>query len=108
MRTIDYKAMGARIRTLREQFGYTREELAEKLNISTKFCSDIELGVKGVSLNTLAKITNLFNATADYILFGESDSPNTSTTIETLVKSCPDDKLPYAEELLKTFLKAVK
>ena len=53
MKEINYKEMGARIRTQRELLGYTREKLAEKLDVSPKFCSDIELGVKGMSLNTL-------------------------------------------------------
>lgn len=39
--------MTERIRTQRELLGYTREKLSEKLNVSAKFCSDIELGVKG-------------------------------------------------------------
>ena len=42
MKTIQYKDMGARIRAQRERLGYTREQLAEKLDVSTKFCSDIE------------------------------------------------------------------
>ena len=48
---LDYKAIGARIRAKREQMGYTREQLAEKLDISSKFCSDIELGARGMSLH---------------------------------------------------------
>ena len=39
MKTIQYKDMGARIRAQRERLGYTREQLAEKLDVSTKFCS---------------------------------------------------------------------
>lgn len=46
MKTIQYKDMGARIRAQRERLGYTREQLAEKLDVSTKFCSDIELGIR--------------------------------------------------------------
>ena len=63
--------MGNRIRKQRELLGYTREQLAEKLDVSTKFCSDIELGVKGVSIQTLAKLTELLHLSSDYILFGE-------------------------------------
>ena len=36
------KQIGIRIRTQRELLGYTREELAEKLDVSAKFCSDID------------------------------------------------------------------
>lgn len=46
MKTINYKLMGERIRRQRELLGLTREQLAEKLDVSAKFCSDIELGVK--------------------------------------------------------------
>ena len=33
MKTIQYKDMGARIRAQRERLGYTREQLAEKLDV---------------------------------------------------------------------------
>lgn len=68
--------MGNRIRKQRELLGYTREQFAEKLDVSTKFCSDIELGVKGISIQTLAKITDLLNLSSDYILFGECKQGN--------------------------------
>ena len=38
--------IGDRIRTLREMNNYTREELAEKVDISTKFLYEIEMGKK--------------------------------------------------------------
>ncbi|MBR6669858.1 MAG: helix-turn-helix transcriptional regulator, partial [Ruminococcus sp.] len=65
MKEINYKEMGARIRTQRELLGYTRENLAEKLDVSPKFCSDIELGVKGMSLNTLAKLSDILCMNVD-------------------------------------------
>ncbi len=68
MKTIDYKLMGARIRTQRELLGYTREQLAEKLEVSSKFCSDIELGIKGMSMNTLAKLSDILCMSVDFIL----------------------------------------
>ncbi|MBO5384667.1 MAG: helix-turn-helix transcriptional regulator, partial [Ruminococcus sp.] len=71
MKEINYKEMGARIRTQRKLLGYTREKLAEKLDVSPKFCSDIELGVKGMSLNTLAKLSDILCMNVDYILFGD-------------------------------------
>ena len=71
MKAINYHEMGIRIRKQRELLGYTREQFAEKLDVSTKFCSDIELGVKGVSIQTLAKLTELLHLSSDYILFGE-------------------------------------
>ena len=57
------KEIGNRIRVQRELLGYTREEFAEKLNVSSKFCADIEIGVKGMSLDTLCKISNILMLT---------------------------------------------
>ncbi len=48
--------VGARIRELREIQNYTREGLAEKVDISAKFLYEIEMGKKGFSADTLLKI----------------------------------------------------
>lgn len=85
MKELNYKKTGSRIRAQRELLEYTREQLAEKLDVSTKFCSDIELGVKGVSIQTLAKLPDLLNLPTDYILFGESETGNSVELLETLV-----------------------
>ena len=53
---MDWVAIGGRIRKQREYLGLTREQFAEKLDITPKFCSDIELGVKGMSVPTLCRI----------------------------------------------------
>ena len=50
---MDWVSVGRRIRRQREYLGYTREQLAELLDITPKFCSDIELGCKGMSIPTL-------------------------------------------------------
>lgn len=91
MKTIQYKEMGARIRAQRERLGYTREQLAEKLDVSTKFCSDIELGIKGISIQTLAKLSDLLCLRTDYILFGEEQPDHTPELemMNTLIQKCP-------------------
>ena len=58
MKTVNYHEMGIRIRKQRELLGYTREQLAEKLDVSTKFCSDIELGVKAFPFRLLPNLPN--------------------------------------------------
>lgn len=91
MKTINYHEMGSRIRRQRELLGYTREQLAEKLDVSTKFCSDIELGVKGISIQTLAKLTDLLNLSADFILFGEYTQGDSmeSEMLSLFAQKCP-------------------
>ena len=101
--------MGVRIRQRREQLGYSREELAEKLDVSSKFCSDIELGVKGVSLNTLAKLSYILSLSTDYILFGDDTKTiSNNETLNQLIDTCPNEKIFYLEELVKIYIKSVK
>ena len=52
MEELNFIEIGARIRAGREELGLTREQLAEQLEISAKFCSDIELGLRGISVKT--------------------------------------------------------
>ncbi|WP_044973783.1 helix-turn-helix transcriptional regulator [Ruminococcus sp. HUN007] len=61
MKKPNLKEIGMRIREQREQLRYTREQLAEKLDVSSKFISDIELGVKGVSLKTLVNLSTILD-----------------------------------------------
>lgn len=103
---MDWTVIGSRIRKQREYLGYTREQLAEQLDVSTKFCSDIELGVKGISVPTLCKISKVLRLPTDYILFGTLEQRG-AEPFELLLKSCSKIERNYAEQLLKTFLIAM-
>ncbi|MDR3277247.1 MAG: helix-turn-helix domain-containing protein [Oscillospiraceae bacterium] len=103
---MDLWGMGQRIRKQREFLGYTREQLAELLDVTPKFCSDIELGVKGVSVSTLIRVSQTLKLPTDYILFGTAPRGDVSP-ISLMLQSCPPDELPYLETLVKTFVLAM-
>jgi transcriptional regulator with XRE-family HTH domain len=98
--------MGLRIRKQRELLGYTREKLAERLDVSPKFCSDIELGVKGMSIGTLVKLSQVLKLTTDYILLGNATNNNYDAIIN-MLNTCKPDKVKYAEEILKNYILAL-
>jgi len=109
MKTINYHEMGIRIRKQRELLGYTREQLAERLEVSTKFCSDIELGIKGVSIQTLARLTELLHLSADYILFGEcvqGDSVELEM-LSLLSQKCPEKHRNNLITIVNAFIHSV-
>jgi transcriptional regulator with XRE-family HTH domain len=56
-------------------------ELAEKLDISVPFLSDIENGKKWVSPRTLAKMADTFNVEAFELLRPEHDLPDNAVNI---------------------------
>ena len=68
---LDKKNMGLRIRRAREQKHWTREQLAEKLELSVTAVADLERGKSGTRLETLVKLCALLGLSADYVLYGE-------------------------------------
>lgn len=103
---MDWTWIGARVRKQREFLGYTREQFAELLDVTPKFCSDIELGLKGISVPTLCRISETLHLSTDYILYGTTET-NNGNSIALMLKQCPADKLPYVETMVKTFLLAI-
>lgn len=67
-----YLEAGARIQELRMTKGYTRDFLAQKTNLSTKFLYEIETGKKGFTAEVLYRISNALDVKCDYILLGKS------------------------------------
>ena len=66
----DMKQSGANIQRLRIQKGYTQEELSGVLNITRSFLSYIESGKKGCSIDLLIQLSELFQVSLDYLVFG--------------------------------------
>lgn len=62
--------IGKRIRQIREEKEMTRDQLAERAEITSKFLYELENGKKGLSANTLLKIANALSCSCDYILLG--------------------------------------
>ena len=92
---MDWGAIGKRIRTQREFMGYTREQFAELLDVTPKFCSDIELGVKGMSVPTLCRISRILRLSTDYILYGKG-TVEESSTIALMLQSATPTEREYA------------
>lgn len=62
--------MYMRIRRAREELGYTREQFAEKLNVSVSYLAELERGRTGISVKMLIKVCEVLGLSADYVLFG--------------------------------------
>ena len=103
---MDWTAIGARIRKQREEFGYTREIFAEKLDVTPKFCADIELGNRGMSVQTLCRISQVLKLSTDYIHFGTAQENQSFS--EALLHRCTPTERKYAEDILKTFVAAME
>lgn len=60
--------IGKRIMGLRKLNHYTREELAEKAGVSSKFLYEIEMGRKSFSANVLCRLADSLSVSCDYIM----------------------------------------
>lgn len=59
--------VGERLRYYRNECGYTQQQLSELVDLSMSYYSDIERGVKSVSVTKLVDLINALNCTADDI-----------------------------------------
>lgn len=93
--------VGERIMVLRNDRGYTREQLAELADISEKFLYEIEMGKKGFSATTLLNLSKALEVSLDYIMTGKGSRKYDSEIVDTLEKFKPNT-LKMVERLLKT------
>ena len=70
MDIIDYKALGQRVRRLRQEHKLTQEELAEQIGVSHSFVGHIERGSRKASLETLVMLANVMEISTDDLLQG--------------------------------------
>lgn len=69
---IKYEKIGPRIRLIREFIGFTREGLADRVGISTKYLYEIETGNKDFSAKILYKLSLTLDVSMDYLMDGIS------------------------------------
>lgn len=67
--------VGQRVRDRRTELRWSREALAEKTDLSSRFIACIETGQCGLSLDSLARMAQALGVSTDYLLFGSGNAP---------------------------------
>ena len=70
--SLDYRAMGSRVRELRTRLKLTQENLAEAVGVSSSFIGHIERGEKKSSLETVSRLAASLGSSMDYIVLGNN------------------------------------
>ena len=84
---MDYLLLGKQIRRRRQALGWTQEQLAEAIGVSTSFIGHIERGSRKASIDTLVELANALEVSADYLLSTNLNSVNRGLIPEYLSKN---------------------
>ena len=98
--------IGEQIKLAREQAKLTQEQLAERIDVSPQFVSDLERGVVGISLATLKRACVALGVSSDQILFGSS-AKGPADTIGLKCSSLSQRQLSLLSNIIDNFLAAV-
>jgi len=87
--SVDYRAIGTRIKMLRLRHAIAQTECAERLGISQTHLSNIEHGRAGITLQILCRLCDILQTGLDYLVRGEEKSTaanKSDITIEEVVQ----------------------
>lgn len=76
-----------RIKHARKLAGYTQEELAEMIDLSTNAVAKLENNFMAASLQTLIKIANVLKVDINYLLLDDEEAAESETSLDAFLKS---------------------
>ena len=80
--------------------------LAEKIEVSPQYISDLERGVVGIALPTLKKLCCVLGVSSDQILFGKQSSDR-SAILSNACNTLTDEQFSLLVEMVNCYVKAV-
>ncbi|WP_425622938.1 helix-turn-helix domain-containing protein [Brevibacillus borstelensis] len=89
--------LGDKLKSLREQRGWTQSQAAERLGISSQVVSNYERDYRSPDKETLSRIAKVYNCSLDWLL-GVADNP------ERIDDPSPSDKKDKPEDELTTIM----
>ena len=102
-------SIGKRIRTCREQKGWTQQAFAEKVGISIAYTGMIERGEKIPKLETFIRIANVLEVSADLLLADVIKAqPFSDTSAREVVNSLSKESRERIYDVIDTLLRHEK
>lgn len=101
MSKLDMQARyGQKIQKARKEQRMTREELADRVGISTTFCANLEYGNKMMSVETLDKLSEVLGVSTDYLMCKTSDNPRVQNIV-LMLRDQPEEVITFAEKIVR-------
>lgn len=99
MKEINFPMVGQKIKILRNEAGFTQEQMAEACGISTSFLGHIERGTRKLSLETAVKIADCLHVSMDALIMeGKETDINLLSAVEAILRQ---QKKPKQEQFLR-------
>lgn len=102
LKSIDYTAVGRKIREKRKNLNITQEQLAEMCEVSPSYIGHIERGSRNLSMNMAVQLCAVLGIGLDYLFLDSAEESSEITNcIHSALSVC-------SEEQKKSFLKTIK
>ena len=101
------RALGKRIKIVRQRNGLTQDQLAERVGLSPKYISGIERGVENPTMDILLRVATMLGVEPyDLFLFGESEESEKVLRkgIEKMVREADREKLQLYFDVMRKIL----
>jgi len=101
------RAVGKRIKIVRQRSGLTQDQLAEQVGLSPKYISGIERGVENPTMDILIRLAKMLGVEPyDLFLFGESEESEKTLRkgIEKMVREADREKLQLYFDVMRNVL----
>lgn len=98
--------IGEQIRKAREHASLTQEQLAERIEVSPQYISDLERGVVGISVQTLKRLCTSLCISSDQILFATQQENSITPLLERCQMLSPE-YFSILSDIIEQFIKAI-
>lgn len=103
---MDARKIGENLRAARRRAGLTQEKLAEQVQVSTVFISQLETGARAPSLDTLLALSARLHVTLDALVRGgeEAQPGAAAREVASLLKNCGPDRLALVLRVVRAMV----
>jgi transcriptional regulator with XRE-family HTH domain len=100
--------IGKRIRKVRLDLDMTINDFAERIDISSSFLSDVELGKRGISAENIVKICSKCNISCDYLLMGVQSFGKVDESIAERLSNLPAKYNDHIIEMIDNLMSVIE